>query len=60
MSMMESSNAKANILFLLGKGKYQGKLRGMKMNKATMQIITRKFTGYLVTKVELRMIFMKV
>ena len=38
---MESSNTKANIMFLLGKEMDQGKLRGMQMNKATMQIITR-------------------
>ena len=57
--MMESSNTKANTLFLLGKEMDQGKLRGMQMNKATMQIITRKLTGYLVMKVELRMIFLK-
>ena len=31
----------------------QGKLLGMQMNKATMQIITRKLTGFLVMKVEL-------
>ena len=61
MSMMEFSNTIANILFLLGKEKDQGKLRGMQMNtEATMQIITRKLTGFLVMKVELRMIFMKV
>ena len=58
--MMESSNTKANILFLLGKEMDQGKLRGMQMNKATMQIITRKLAGFLVMKVELRMIFLKV
>ena len=56
ISVMESSNTKANIFFLLGKEKDQGKLRGMQMNKVTMQIITRKLTGYLVMKVELRMI----
>ena len=58
--MMESSNTKANILYLLGKEMDQGKLRGMQMKKATMQIITRKLTGFLVIKVELRMIFMEV
>ena len=60
MSMMESSNTKATILFLLGKEMDQGKLLGMQMSKATMQIITRKLTGFLVMKVELRMIFLKV
>ena len=47
MFMMESSNTKANILFLLGKEMDQGKLRGMQMNKATMQIITRKQDRFL-------------
>ena len=42
MSMMESSNAKANILFLLGKKKDQGKLRGMKMNKVVEELTLEK------------------
>ena len=42
MSIMESGSTKENILFLLGKEMDQGKLRGMQMNRATMQINYKK------------------
>ena len=37
MSIVKSRCAKADILFLFGKGMCKGKLRRMQMNKATMQ-----------------------